>query len=320
MVISCLNNIIKNKYLLILNNSTYLIFAFFNPIIFYYLPLFIYDNKFNKLKISILSIPILFFHYSFFPLNNLFLILSLTTLAYITALLLSRTLDLEQKIIALKDTSTEYELILLQRNQDIMEKRDNEIVMAKLNERNRIARDIHDSVGHTLSSSILQLGAIQAMNEQQSIQNELSTLKTTLDEGMNSIRNSIHGLYADSFLLKNEVEKIINDFHFIDKLFSYRITNEPNNEIKMTLILILKEGLNNIIRHSNATEVTITFLESTSYYQLIIHDNGTTTAITSNLGIGLSSIEERAIKLKGIFNIQTQNGYRIYVSIPKEVL
>ena len=54
-----------------------------------------------------------------------------------------------------------------QKNKELLEKQDYEIQVATLNERNRIAREIHDSVGHLLSRSILQLGALKAVHRQE---------------------------------------------------------------------------------------------------------------------------------------------------------
>ena len=71
-----------------------------------------------------------------------------------------RILYLEQEMIRLRDTSTELNLVLQEKNKNLMEKQDYEIYLATLRERNRIAREIHDNVGHMLSRSILQMGAL----------------------------------------------------------------------------------------------------------------------------------------------------------------
>lgn len=60
----------------------------------------------------------------------------------------------------MRDTDTELKLVMEQRNRELLEKQDNEIYLATLRERNRIAREIHDNVGHMLSRSILQVGAL----------------------------------------------------------------------------------------------------------------------------------------------------------------
>ena len=85
-------------------------------------------------------------------------------LVSVTALLLAartgRNARLEGELIRLRDTSTELNMALKEKNRNLLEKQDNEIYLATLKERNRIAREIHDNVGHMLSRSILQMGAL----------------------------------------------------------------------------------------------------------------------------------------------------------------
>ena len=86
--------------------------------------------------------------------------------------------------------------------------------MATLKERNRIARDIHDNVGHLLSRSILQIGAAIIINKNEELNLNLNLIKDTLNEAMNSIRNSVHDLHDDSIDLQIEIQKLINNFSF----------------------------------------------------------------------------------------------------------
>ena len=96
------------------------------------------------------------------------LYLGLLALLLLTALLLKQRTQSEQTLkkeaLRTRDAGRELNLLLEQKNRDLMEKQDYEIRLATLNERNRIAREIHDSVGHMLSRSILQTGALLAIN------------------------------------------------------------------------------------------------------------------------------------------------------------
>ena len=67
-----------------------------------------------------------------------------------------------------RDESTEMAMHLAEKNKDLMEKQEYEVHLATLAER-RIAREIHDNVGHMLSSAILQVGALRAVNAQPSL-------------------------------------------------------------------------------------------------------------------------------------------------------
>lgn len=85
-----------------------------------------------------------------------------------------RILYLEQEMIRLRDTSTELNLVLQEKNKNLMEKQDYEIYLATLRERNRIAREIHDNVGHMLSRSILQMGALVTIHKEEPLHGQLA--------------------------------------------------------------------------------------------------------------------------------------------------
>ena len=73
------------------------------------------------------------------------------------------------------------------------------------------------------------------------------------------------------------------------------------------------------MRHSNADKVQITVREHPSFYQLVISDNGTRkTDISVSSGMGLSSMQERIQALNGVLRIQTETGFRIFITIPKK--
>ena len=80
---------------------------------------------------------------------------------------------------------------------------------------------------------------------------------------------------------------------------------------------IVKEGLSNIARHSNATAAEISVVEHPAVCQLVLRDNGTKTgSVGMDGGIGLQNIRERAEALGGNFRIDTENGFRLFVSLP----
>ena len=74
--------------------------------------------------------------------------------------------------------------------------------MATLKERNRIAREIHDNVGHMLSRAILQMGALSTVYEEEPLHGQLLKVNDTLNLAMNNIRESVHDLHDDSVDLK----------------------------------------------------------------------------------------------------------------------
>ena len=134
---------------------------------------------------------------------------------------------------------------------------------------------------------------------------------------MNSIRASIHKIHAQSFDLEDEINKVIQNYLFCQVQFNYSMSDITPTKIKTTILPIIKETLNNTAKHSNATLIKISIRELEKHYQIIINDNGTLINRKSS-GIGLNSMKERIDSLNGLLNINTDDGFKIHITIPKE--
>lgn len=232
----------------------------------------------------------------------------------------------------IQDDSREHNLLLSEKNKILLEKQDYEIYTATLKERNRIAREIHDNVGHVLSRSILMVGAGKVMNQDENLRPVLNHLDLSLNAAMDSIRNSVHDLHDESVYLKEVTDHLIEDFTLCPVEFQYDMGFELSKELKYCFISITKEALSNIMKHSNATKVQIRMQEHPVLYQLCIKDNGTVksslsshkTEIIENhsqvfatSGMGLMNMKDRVRALNGNFQISTKDGFQIFVTIPK---
>ncbi len=239
-----------------------------------------------------------------------------------------------------RDDSEEHALLLTEKNRALLEKQNYEIYAATLKERNRIAREIHDNVGHMLSRSILLVGALKATAQNHSLAQLLDSLDLTLNDAMNSIRKSVHDLHDESISLKESIEALISEFTFCPVSLQYDTAPDIPRDIKYSLISITKEALSNIIRHSDASFAEIRVIEHPGLYQLSVKDNGTRiqggsiakrkssiyaqadSAFGSRYeeedGMGLQSMKERTAALNGTFHIQTEHGFQIFITIPKE--
>ena len=83
-------------------------------------------------------------------------------------------------------------------------------------------------------------------------------------------------------------------------------------DVRQHLFLFYKEGINNIAKHSNATQVTIRFGQFTDHFELSVQDNGTATVTTtSSSGFGLQNLEMRAKKLGATFLLSKEDGYKV---------
>ena len=257
---------------------------------------------------------------------------------------------LRQDFMKLRDDSTEKNLLLEEKNHMLVEKQNYEIYTATLKERNRIAREIHDNVGHLLSRSILITGAAKAVSSSEAVSPLLDSLDISLNQAMTSIRTSVHDLHDESVNLRESVEGLISEFQFCPVSLDYDMGLEIPRDVKYCFISIVKEALSNMARHSNATSAYVVMREHPALYQLCIEDNGkipgsscisqsfsenrTSDSFfgnprhlhntgwydfsTQNRGMGLSNIHDRLAPLHGTVQITTDHGFRIFITIPKE--
>ncbi|RDU22832.1 sensor histidine kinase [Anaerosacchariphilus polymeriproducens] len=304
----------RESFILIL---IFLVSSFIFPKFCFYFPLIIYDLYAYRHKILSFAGIIVFINFAtdITPLT-LTMLLLFSSISVLLQYKSEHLYQLHMDFKKLRDTSTEYNLLLRSKNKDLIEKQDYEIHLATLKERNRIAREIHDNVGHVLSRSLLQLGAIMATNKDKNMSKPLTALKDTLASAMNNIRDSVHDLHEDSIDLCASIQALLDDFKTYHTDFDYDMSENLPRNIKYCLIAITKEALSNLNKHSNASKLTIHLREHPGFYQLLIEDNGSNIKLNSN-GIGLENMKDRVDNVNGTFRINTENGFKIFVSIPK---
>ena len=233
----------------------------------------------------------------------------------------------------LRDDSSEKSERLLSQNLKLEKAKDDEIYTAQLSERNRIAREIHDNVGHMLSRALLQTGAMLAIHKEEPVHTELADLRSTLDTAMNNIRSSVHDLHDESIDLTTEIDKLTellkNNGRFNVNLEIDTDKNMPRN-VKYAILGIAKECITNIHKHSDNPEVDIKVIEHPSMYQMVVHDynpdninapersshSDNSVPDFSSGGIGLANIRSRVESLGGNLSITTNDGFRVFITIP----
>ena len=225
--------------------------------------------------------------------------------------------QLYKEKIRLRDDNEEVVRLERARRALIVRNQDAEIQMATLKERNRIAREIHDNVGHLLSRCILQLGAVRMIHKDEAVAEELQSVLEGLNESMTSIRKSVHDLHNDAVDLKQSIEKLIESNKEFTTDFDYDVENDFPMKIKYCIISVITEGFQNAVKHSNGDSISILVREHPGMYQVVFHDNGTGAVIKED-GIGLHNIENRVRELGGMVSFSVEKGFRIFISIPKE--
>ncbi|MEL6461965.1 MAG: sensor histidine kinase [Cyanobacteria bacterium J06621_15] len=190
---------------------------------------------------------------------------------------------------------------------------------ATLQERSRIAREIHDSIGHSLTAQSIQLE-----NALLFIESNIDKAKSFLLQGKNmgsnalkEVRFSVSALRSDPLKGKS-LELAIKDLfqEFQSRLqikikfkFDLQANNNLSPEINLTVYRIIQEALTNISKHSNADSVIIEVKAIDNSLYLNIQDNGVGfNPIQNTTGFGLQSMQDRANALGGKFYLNSKPG------------
>ncbi|QOY36729.1 AAA family ATPase [Anaerobacillus isosaccharinicus] len=198
---------------------------------------------------------------------------------------------------------------------------------AKLAERNRIAREIHDTVGHTLTTILVQIEAGKRLAKKDvhlAIQN-LEQSQHQVRAGLNEIRTSLRTLsdgdYSNQLIpsLRTFIKEVNHKTQIeIEHDFS-DITLPPDQ--KYVIYRAIQEGITNGIRHGEATKFNCFLKTSEDGLTFIFEDNGKG-AENVKFGMGLSAMKERVEELRGSLFIQSKKGtgFCIKIVFPYEVL
>jgi signal transduction histidine kinase len=189
-------------------------------------------------------------------------------------------------------------------------------------ERSRIARDIHDSLGHTLTTLDIQLELAQKLfdRDRNKAKSALDNAKNLADRSLGDVRRSVREMRSDFNLdeaLTNLISQIEDDRNLAIEL-DWNLPKLPL-QTSYQIYYILQEGLTNIQKHAKATLVSIRGQPSSEGIILEIEDNGY--GFNPNLihsGYGLLGMKERVDNLGGDFKINSaiDRGTCIQIKIP----
>ncbi len=329
VIFVCLNGYFENRKLDIITGIIYIIMLLVVPELILIVPLVLYDLFEQKLYIieGIVGVLLVGSISDIGVITFLFLTLMIV-LSYMLFYKSSKNERLSQQIKHIRDDSEEKNILLAEKNKHLIEKQDQDIYVATLKERNRIARDIHDNVGHMITRSILQMGALMTINKEEPLHGQLESVKNNLDVAMNNIRESVHDLHDESIDLKQAISDLVDEIKdSFECSVDYDIGDNIDRKYKYAIIGIVREAVSNIIKHSKNDSVDIIIREHPGMYQLVINDykkghgHSKTLEATKNIdrtdGIGLQNMQDRVKSLKGNISIDESNGYKIFVTFPK---
>ena len=240
-----------------------------------------------------------------------------TVLGFAAGLLCTRCANLAREVRRLQDSRRDQIRRLRSQIAENDEDRALAVRTATLAERTRIAREIHDNVGHMLTRAIMQTEAAhvvaQVAGQEQSAQ-RFCEIHDTVSEAMTLVRKAAHSMDGAGPLRVRLVNGIDSAPAAVSRCFATAI----------------REALNNTVKHSQARNVSITLRDFPALWQLCVQDDGTVRRSSAeavamqfirpddSTGIGISDIEERARALGGSAICGPYHeGWRVFVSIPK---
>ena len=200
-----------------------------------------------------------------------------------------------------------------------MEKR---IVVEQL--RTKISADLHDDVGSLLTGLAMQ-SEILGNNAPTEIKNKLSRVSSLSRAAMLKMRDAVWVMDARKDNWQSLIDRIqefaSENFGTKNLRYNLRHENTSNKEeiegvVRQHLYLISKEGITNILKHSNADTVDLYLSKKKDEVVLSIKDNGVVTSEQGNAGLGLSNIKKRVEDLQGKLRIDTEDGYALTIKIP----
>jgi signal transduction histidine kinase len=184
-----------------------------------------------------------------------------------------------------------------------------------LEERNRMARELHDTVGHTFTSAIMGMDAvsylIQASPEK--AQAKLDVLRQMMRQGLEEVRQSIHQIAppVDDEPLSRQLARLAGEFSLhTGTRVHLDVSGEETDisrQVRLTLIRCLQESLTNAKRHGQAGIIRAWLRFGKHEVELGIEDNGVGREVLEE-GFGLRAMKDRVVSLQGTLEVRSYPG------------
>ena len=192
------------------------------------------------------------------------------------------------------------------------------------NERKRLARELHDTIGHALAGMAVGIDACITMIDKnpQLAKAQLKIISKAIRKGMKDVRNSLNKMRPDflqQYRLKEAIEKMKEEISDVTDLkinLNYQIDEIGfDTKIEDILFRVIQESITNSIRHGLATVVDIDIYKENNLLCLKIKDNGKGCKAI-NYGFGLKQMVERVSQIRGDINFYSENGFTTEIKIP----
>ena len=223
--------------------------------------------------------------------------------------------DLREKVLALQDV-----------NARLLRAQDHELRAAALSERTRIAREIHDGVGHVLTRLLLRVKALQVTHrDEPGVVADLATLDSDLGEALDSMRRSVHALSEEGEELATSLNLLGSRCGIAKVDVNCSTQTEPPPAVARCVVAVVREALTNAARHGRATSARVAVTDYPAFWQVTVDNDGVVPSGDEplvdgggNAGLGLRSMTERVEALGGRVRITPRPRFTVFATIPKD--
>ena len=197
--------------------------------------------------------------------------------------------------------------------------------IAEDRERKRIAREIHDTLGHALTGISAGIDAVKVLVDIDTnrAKEQLNNVSVVVRDGIRDVRGSLNKMRPGALennTLKEALIKIIREYEAISNLeihLSYEWDNIDLDIAKEDIVFrVIQESITNSVRHGHAKTIWIELLEEDEAYVMTIHDDGVGFD-ELRYGYGLKQMQERLMIIGGSVHFENRDGFYTYIEIPK---
>ena len=247
----------------------------------------------------------------------------------LAALLALRTTEEETtraRLHAMRDDLREKVLALQDANARLLQAQDHELRAAALSERTRIAREIHDGVGHVLTRLLLRVKALQVTHrDEPGVVADLATLDSDLGEALDSMRRSVHALSEEGEELATSLNLLGSRCGIAKVDVDCSTQTEPPPAVARCVVAVVREALTNAARHGRAASARVAVTDYPAFWQVTVDNDGIVPPEDEplmdgdkNAGLGLRSMTERVEALGGRVRITPRPRFTVFATIPKD--
>ncbi len=203
----------------------------------------------------------------------------------------------------------------LRANNELRIKQDEIQRLATIAERERIARDLHDLLGHTLSLTVLkaELARKLIQGEETAAVKELEDIEAISREALKQVRETIQGYRTVGLMGEIENAKSALTSAGIEQQIEIEDLS-LNPRIESALAMLLRESITNVIRHADAKHCDIKLSQIENRLLFSVSDDGNGTIRKE--GLGIYGMRERVRELGGIFSIDDSRGVQVNIDLP----